>query len=224
VTDGAILTVNPDRIITEVTAQACHERGLAQVVRDLLDFEGDELYLHEFPELVGSTYAEAQQSFDKAALLGIGRGDGIVLNPSRDRVVEARERILALVEDDSTFISSGVRPVPQVAVGDEPDPEPPLRILVVGWSVLAPQVIRELDEFLSPGSRLTVVVDPTLARPEDASADLRLANSTVEVQTLSGGPEQLSALLATRGTSRGSCSATGRGSRPATPTRAPSSP
>ncbi len=139
VTDGAILTVNPDRIIAEVTAQACHERGLAQVVRDLLDFDRDELYLHEFPELVGSTYAEAQQSFEKAALLGIGGGDGIVLNPSPGRVVEAGERILALVEDDSTFISSGVRPVPQVAVGDEPDPEPPLRILVSGGASSPPR-------------------------------------------------------------------------------------
>jgi len=195
VTDGAIIAVNSDRIIAEVTAQACRERGLTQVFRELLDFDGDEMYLREFPELHGATYAEALQAFDKAAVMGLVTEEGVLLNPSPDQVIEPGDRLIALVEDDSAFVFGERRPVPPAAVGDEPDPEPPQRLLMVGWSSLAPRVIQELDEFLSPGSRMTVVVDPTLVDPVDAAIDLNLINSTVDVQALTGGPELLGDLL-----------------------------
>jgi len=195
VTDGRILTVNSDRIIAEVTAQACHERGLAQVFRELLDFDGDEMYLEEFPELHGATYAEVLQAFDKAAVMGIANDDEVFLNPPPDRVMEPGDRVIALCEDDSKFTSAGVRAVPQVRVGDEPDPEPPQRILLVGWSSLAPRVLAEIDEFLTPGSRMTVVVDPTLVDPVTAGGQIDLVNSTVDIEALTGGPELLGEIL-----------------------------
>lgn len=195
VTDGAILTVNSDRVLAEVTAQACHERGLAEVFRELLDFDGDELYLQEFMELAGCTYARAQQAFEKSAVMGLATESGILLNPSPDRIVMPGDRVVALAEDDSKFLCTGIRPVPAVVTADEPDPELPQRILMVGWSSLAPRVISELDDFLAPGSTLTILVDPTLAEPAAAWTDLGLINSTVEVRALSGGPELLGDLL-----------------------------
>jgi Trk K+ transport system NAD-binding subunit len=196
VTDGAILTVNSDRVIAEVTAQACHERGLAEVFRELLDFDGDELYSKEFPELAGLTYAQVQQAFDKAAVVGLTTADGdLLLNPPPDRTMSAGDRVLALVEDDSNYSPSGVRQVPQVRVADEPDPEPPQHILLVGWSSLAPRVIQEMDDFLSPGSRITIVVDPELADPQAVGGTPDLVNSITEVRALSGGPELLGELL-----------------------------
>jgi len=82
-----------------------------------------------------------------------------------------------------------------VRVGDEPDPEPPQRILMVGWSPLAPRVLQELDDFLTPGSRLSIVVDPTLIDPVDIPLDLNLVNSTFQVQAMTGGVELLGELL-----------------------------
>src|SRR5204862_168871 len=113
VTDGAVLAVNSDRIIAEVTAQACRERGLTQVFRELLDFDGDEMYLREFPELHGATYAEALQAFDKAAVMGLVTEQGVELNPPPGHVIEPGDRVIALVEDDSTFVFGSRRPVPQ---------------------------------------------------------------------------------------------------------------
>ncbi len=99
VTDGAILAVNSDRVIAEVTAQACHERGLASVFRELLDFDGDELYFRSFPELTVASYAQAQQAFDRSAVLGLAiSGGAVVLNPPPDQVMEEGDRIIALAE------------------------------------------------------------------------------------------------------------------------------
>ena len=58
-------------------------------------------------------------------------------------------------------------------------------------------VIRELDEFLTAGSALTIVVDPEIADPgwvEGSLAD-GLTNSTAEVRALASGPEYLSDVL-----------------------------
>ncbi len=41
--------MNSDEVIADVTAQACHQTGLSVVLRDLLDFEGDECYFTVIP-------------------------------------------------------------------------------------------------------------------------------------------------------------------------------
>src|SRR6266511_99169 len=136
----------------------------------------------------------------RAAVMGIAKGEGVELNPPPDRVLEQGDRVIALVEDDSKFLCTGVAPLPEVVPGDEPDPELPQHILFMGWSSLAPRVIRELDEFLPLGSRLTVLVDPGLVDPsavahELAREDLGLVNSTATVRALPGGPELLGEIL-----------------------------
>ncbi len=52
---GRVLTVRAADVIARITAQACRQAGLSLVCRDLLDFEGDEIYLQPAPErlLVG---------------------------------------------------------------------------------------------------------------------------------------------------------------------------
>src|SRR5207248_6763902 len=78
VTDGRVLTINSDHVVAEVTAQACHQGGLASVFQDLLDFEGDEIYLTEVPQLVGHSYGEALSAFENCSVIGRFTADGLV--------------------------------------------------------------------------------------------------------------------------------------------------
>lgn len=61
-----IVPVNSDRLIAELTAQACRQRGLSQVFRDLLDYDGDEIYFGAFPELEHHTFGEARLALNSA--------------------------------------------------------------------------------------------------------------------------------------------------------------
>ncbi len=70
-TEGRIVTIQADEIIAELTAQACHQAGLAAVFRELLDFDGDEIYFTAVPELEGVTYAEALLAFETCSVLGL---------------------------------------------------------------------------------------------------------------------------------------------------------
>jgi hypothetical protein len=196
-TDQKIVTVNSDQVIAEFTAQTCRQSGLSQVLRDLLDFDGDEVYFAAFPELTGRTYAEALTAFDHAAVLGLGHADGSVeVNPPARRVLADGDEVIAIAADDSTFLCTGVQAVepsvPLVATDEVP---PVKQLLVVGWSKLGPKVVREIDQFAHPGTVVDVVVDPSLVDPADVRVE-GLQHTELRVFPSSAGPEDLAALVA----------------------------
>ena len=86
-TEGAITVIRSSDIIAKVTAQVCRQPGLSQVYQELFDFDGDEIYFHESPELIGKSFGDALLSFDAAAVLGLRFADGrIQLNPPMDQI------------------------------------------------------------------------------------------------------------------------------------------
>lgn len=196
--EGRIVTVQADEVIAEVTAQACHQGGLAAVFRDLLDFDGDEIYFTDVPELVGHTYAEALLAFETSTVMGRFTSAGEVeLNPPGDTRFEAGDMVIAVSEDDDTVVFGGFRPTPDPEVdADVTFEEPPQKILVVGWSPLGPQVLHELDEFLTPGSSIHVRVERSLVEGEDLGLP-DFVNCTVDVQLVDGGPRHLLELTRT---------------------------
>ena len=192
VTDGRVLTINSDHVVAEVTAQACHQGGLASVFQELLDFEGDEIYIGDAPELVGHTYREAVLAFERCSLIGRFTRDGVVeLNPPADTMFESGDQVIAIAEDDDRVTVTGFRDVPVPAPARPGDtPEPPIRVLVVGWSAFGPKVLEEIDEFLSPGSFVEVAVDADLVDVEHVE-DITLSNAELHVHATQAGPEDL---------------------------------
>ncbi|MBN1091324.1 hypothetical protein JKP75_01155 [Blastococcus sp. TML/M2B] len=195
-TDGRVVTVNSDHVIAEITAQSCRQSGLSQVLRDLIDFDGDEIYFAPFDELTGRTYAEVLTAFDACAVLGLARADGrILLNPPAATVLGDGDQVIAVAEDDSTFRCTGTTtwPVPEAELLADEVPLPK-RLLIVGWSQLGAKVVREFDQFAVPGTVVDVVVDPALVDPGDVLVQ-DLQHTEVRVHPTSAGPEELAALV-----------------------------
>ena len=192
VSENRVLTVSSDRVVAEVTAQACLQSGLAGVFSELLAFEGDEIYFTNTPELTGHTYAEAQLAFEASSVIGRIVGDSDVqLNPKADTVIGATDRLIVVAEDDSTIAFTGVRTAaaPTVASVEQSGPGP-IRALIVGWSSFGALVLEQLDEFLVPGSSVLVQVDSDLVDPAVIEGTT-LVNATVTARGGRGGPEDL---------------------------------
>ncbi|HEY3736510.1 MAG TPA: hypothetical protein VGL26_03630 [Jatrophihabitans sp.] len=167
-TERRIATVHADRVISQVTAQACHQAGLAGVFRDLLDFDGDEIYFAPFPEIAGHTYRETLLAFEKSAVLGVLRDGEVLLNPEQGFVLTEGDEIIAISSDDSTLTFDGWRDESDLFIVEgDVEPEPPQRIVIIGWSPLGSQIFDELEEFLSPGSAVDVYVDVELVDPSE---------------------------------------------------------
>lgn len=181
-TGGAITVIRPADIIAKVTAQVCRQPGLSQVYQDLFDFDGDEIYFQEIRELAGKSFGDALLSFDEAAVLGIRSADGrIQLNPPMDSTISGGDQIIAIAADDDEIMFTGTR-----AGSAAPPPASPLEhrpesLVLMGWNDIAPQIIRELDPYVAPGSTLVVVVDDNLIKRESLVLPGPLSNLTCRV-------------------------------------------
>jgi voltage-gated potassium channel Kch len=169
-TKHRIATVHADRVISQVTAQACHQPGLAGLFRDLLDFEGDEIYIDEFPELVGHTYRDILLAFEKSTVIGVLHEGEVLLNPDPQHRFVAGDEVIAISEDDSTLRFDGWRGEGDlVLVEGELPAEEPQRMVVIGWSTLGAQVLDALVDFLPAGSMVDIYVDAAIVDPSEVT-------------------------------------------------------
>jgi Trk K+ transport system NAD-binding subunit len=159
----SLITVTPMEIIARISAQVSRAAGLGTIYQELLDFEGDEMYLVPLPgSWVGRSFGELLLASSSATVIGIDRpGSGVLVGPDPTTPLEAGDRVIGIAEDDSTFVLDR-DPVPwalgdQRPVGEE---RPVERTLMVGWSDLAPLIAQEIENHVARGSELHVLVPP----------------------------------------------------------------
>ncbi len=148
-------------LIARVTAQTCRQSGLSVVYTELLDFDGAEIYFTPAGGLSGRNYREVLSSFEDSAVIGLMRSDGEVqINPVMDTLLIAGDQIIAISEDDDTLVPSKTAPpAPDtscIVEGSKTEPVPE-RTLILGWNEKTEAVIRELDNYVAAGSKITVI-------------------------------------------------------------------
>ncbi len=151
-----------DEIIARITVQTCRQVGLSAVYAELLGFDHDELYITKEARLVGKTFSEALRLYENSTLVGIQRDGRSLFNPPMDTVIGKGDAIIAISEDDDTVaLSNSAPPKPNLSAICSPSQRPsvPERTLIIGWNRRAPLVIKELDQYVAPGSLLLVAAD-----------------------------------------------------------------
>jgi Trk K+ transport system NAD-binding subunit len=194
-THGAVSVVRSTSIIARVTAQVCRQPGLSDVYQELFDFDGDEIYFHAVPELSGSTFADALASFEQAVALGVKFRDGrVALNPPHDTVISDGDELVAIAEDDDKIVYTGTRAgraggAPRATVPEEAE-----RVLMIGWNRMAPEIVRELDNYVAPGATLTIHVDAAVCPPEEVDVpETRNLQHSLSVEPL--GPATVQSMM-----------------------------
>jgi voltage-gated potassium channel Kch len=179
----AVLVLGED-LISRITVQTCRQSGLSVVYTELLQYEGDELYFQVEPALVGRCFGDALLAYDDSSPIGMRRADGTVLiNPPMETVIARDDAIIAISADDDTVKLSGRSDVgiEKDAIRTRPTPPPaPEQTLVINWNSRTPAILRELDNYVAQGSRVTLAVrdSETIA---GAVADGAYANLHIEV-------------------------------------------
>jgi ion channel POLLUX/CASTOR len=164
--DEAVL-VDKRETISRLLVQSSRQRGVSLVYTDLLDFEGDEVYMHRDPSLDGRTFRDALLAYEDCAVIGLRAFGEVSLNPPADTEILPGSEVVAIAEDDSRLANA----TPADAEIDEDaivaaarPPEDPSRVLILGWNARTASVINEFARYLAPGSSVTVVADFPLAR------------------------------------------------------------
>ncbi len=173
-----------DYLISRITAQTCRQPGLSVVFTELLDFSGDEIYFQEEPKLIGKTFVETMFAYETSAIIGVRKKDGrIMIKPPLNTKFEQGDKVIAVSEDDDTVIVSGLREYGidpgAIRVAPKYIPPKPESTLILGWNRRSPLIINELDNYVWPGSKITVVSENPVAETELSLHCSDLAHQTV---------------------------------------------
>jgi hypothetical protein len=175
-------TVTSTEVTARIGAQVSRSPGLGQIYEEFLDFEGDELYAIDVPEpWVGRTFGEALLASSSATVIGLRNAGGTHVGPATATVLQAGDRLIAIAEDDSR-LSLDRSPVDWVPDDDrqwQPLALERERMLIIGWSPLAPLVAQEIDTHVAPESEIHLLVDVA-----DAKIDAIATAMTLEHQSL----------------------------------------
>jgi len=176
--DEAVLVLAGD-LIARVTAQTCRQSGLSVVYTELLDFDGAEIYFKEERALTGKTYKDALFAYENSAVMGIFHGNGDVsINPAMDTKIVSGDKIIAVAEDDDTIMLSNKTAfgidAPAIVNESEKATEKE-HTLILGWNEKGNSIIKELDNYVAPGSEILVVAESadTAAAVEQLKGSLK---------------------------------------------------
>jgi Trk K+ transport system NAD-binding subunit len=167
---GAVV-VDADDIAARLVVQTSRQAGLSVVFTDLLDFDGDEIYMRDEPALAGRVFGQALHAYETATLIGVRRGDGTVLvNPPMSTPIQPSDQMIVLAEDDSVIrLAGAASPIATGAIVANPLPTShPERVLLLGWNSRAPRIIDQLDQYVAGGSQLQIAA----RQPDGGTAEL----------------------------------------------------
>jgi len=151
------------------------------VYTELMNYGGDEIYFKDEPSLAGKTFGESLGQFEDSTVIGIAFANGhgssnICLNPPMDTRLAAGDRVVAISADDDTIRVSGLGSLPldnnSIVKPDGLTLPAPEKCLLLGWNACAATIIRELDNYVSKGSQIVVVVDTSVSGEAEEAEQL----------------------------------------------------
>jgi voltage-gated potassium channel Kch len=164
--------VDADDISVRLVVQSHRQPGLSTVYTDLLEFDGNEIYLKPEPTLAGRTFGEALQAYELGCPIGLQHSDGTFrLNPASSLVIGSSDQMIVVAEDETLIrLADQPRPFDETHIVDAPEPDHrPDRTLFLGWNARGHKALDLLDRLVAPGSVADVAAPEA---PPDLDAPL----------------------------------------------------
>ena len=170
-TRGQVATVCIDATVADMLTQAVRAPGLARMFDELLSFEGSEFYVVDGRAVVGRSWLDVHAAFVDAVPLAVIADEKLTLLPNNNQVIEAGDRIVVLGRNRAPEIVSDNRHSAQSGPALVDGGARARRVMVLGWSSIGDQMLRELDGFLGPQGTVHVLADEALTASGFPSAD-----------------------------------------------------
>lgn len=145
--------------IARIIANTCRQHGLSEVLTELFNFGGHEMYIESVPALEGKTFHQALMSFANATAVGICDSEGAHLNPPMDTVIGKGDRIVIIEEDDGCYVHHDPKVADStlLSVADAAAAEANDHLMVLGSNNKLPLILAEYNKYVSPHTRVTIV-------------------------------------------------------------------
>lgn len=158
-----IIILKTDDIMAKMIARTSTEPGLSLAFKELLNFEGNELYYEKDERFTGKSVMELAVCIDNATLAGVRRKNRTILNPKRDIVIGEDDEVLLfeISKGSYRFTDTGMRNIQErpMALMEQ---ETKGHLYIFGSNALLETIIDELPPD---------VEDITILTKEDVNAD-----------------------------------------------------
>ncbi len=159
---GKVEAIQTTDAISRIIAQTCRQPGLSNVLIELFDYSGNELYFESFPSLAGKTFGEVLNCFSHSTVFGYKRDGKAYLNPNNDEIMQANDLYILLVEDDG--MAKPTENAPQLGnlseyKGESNELSNTESILILGVNNMLEKIVVELDNYFEKGSKIIIAND-----------------------------------------------------------------
>ncbi len=157
ISQGNVEVVLIEDAISRIIAQSCRQPGLSNVLVELFDYDGDELYFENFPQFDGIPFEDVLNQFEKAIVFGFKRNEEIFINPLRNTKMQKDDTLILLVEDDGVAkpIEYKEKNIDDLK-SNTPVVDEPGHILIIGVNPMLAKIVLELDNYFCRGSKIIV--------------------------------------------------------------------
>lgn len=147
--------------IARIISNTCRQHGLSQVMTELFNFSGNELYFESIPVLEGRTFKEATLSFSNAVVVGLLIDGKATLNPPMDTVIGKNDQLILLEVDDGAYNLHSAIVVDEAKICNKKSVSAQAsdHLIVLGSNEKLPIILEEYDKYVEDGTRVTVLDD-----------------------------------------------------------------
>lgn len=170
--------------ISRIIAQTSLHGGLSYVYEELLNFTAHEIYFYPQKGLAGLTFADLRFRFPNAIPIGISRNGEPYVNPDFAMVIEEKDEIIVIAEDDDNisppqFIDLTINQ--QLINKESHETSKSVEcIAIIGKNSKVFDIIREYENYLLKGSRVKCLVSSEAQKATLEAFGKTLNNITVE--------------------------------------------
>lgn len=149
--------------IARIISNTCRQHGLSQVLTELFNFIGNEMYFESIPALEGKTFREATLSFSNAIASGLYSNGQVRLNPPMDTVIGKADQLILLELDDGAYKLHQVKTADETRIrgGENVSAQVSNHLIVLGSNNKLPIILTEYDKYVNPGTHVVIVDEDT---------------------------------------------------------------
>ena len=147
--------------IARIISNTCRQHGLSQVLTELFNFSGNEMYFESIPAMEGKTFKEASLSFSNAIVSGLYSNGQVRLNPPMDTVIGKEDQLVLLEMDDGAYDLHEAKKVDEANIcsGESISAQASDHLIVLGSNNKLPIILAEYDKYVQPGTHVVIVDD-----------------------------------------------------------------
>lgn len=159
--EGRAAIIYAKDAIARIISNTCRQHGLSQVLTELFNFTGNELYFEKVPELVGKSFKEATMSFSNAVVVGLQTAGQVKLNPPMDTVIGKDDEVVLLELDDGAYMYHSAKTVDESKICNNESISAIANnhLIVLGSNEKLPTILAEYSKYVEPGTNVVIVDD-----------------------------------------------------------------